>query len=70
MCGCTEVPAEGVNIMQVMTVSRTREVTAKKPTSFDVVKSAFYGVLGTREPYATSSGVEAFVGVHALNCYN
>jgi hypothetical protein len=38
------------------------------PTS--VVTAAFYGVLGVRAPYATSSGVEAFVGCHALNCYN
>ena len=36
----------------------------------DVVAAAFYGVLGTCEPYATSSGVEAFVGCHALNCYS
>jgi hypothetical protein len=36
----------------------------------NLVAAAFYGVLGTREPYATSSGVEAFVGCHALNCYS
>jgi hypothetical protein len=36
----------------------------------NIVAAAFYGVLGTREPYATSSGVEAFVGCHALNCYS
>jgi hypothetical protein len=35
----------------------------------NVVTAAFYGVLGVRAPYATSSGVEAFVGCHALNCY-
>ncbi|MGI9099056.1 MAG: hypothetical protein ACR2H2_11320 [Solirubrobacteraceae bacterium] len=34
-----------------------------------VVAAAFYGVLGARAPYATSSGVEAFVGCHALNCH-
>ena len=38
------------------------------PTT-DVVAAAFYGVLGARAPYATESGVEAFVGCHALNCY-
>lgn len=36
----------------------------------DVVEASFYGVLGAREPYATSSGVETFVGCHALNCYS
>ncbi len=36
----------------------------------NVVAAAFYGVLGVRPPYATSSGVEALVGCHALNCYN
>jgi hypothetical protein len=36
----------------------------------NVVAAAFYGVLGEHEPYATSSGVEAFVGCHALNCYS
>jgi len=41
------------------------------PTSVpSVVAATFYGVLGVRPPYATSSGVEAFVGCHALNCYN
>jgi hypothetical protein len=35
----------------------------------DVVAAAFYGVLGVRAPYATTSGVEALVGCHALNCY-
>ncbi|MGH2942032.1 MAG: hypothetical protein ACRDLN_04570 [Solirubrobacteraceae bacterium] len=39
-------------------------------TSPGVVDATFYGVLGVRPPYATSSGVEAFVGCHALNCYN
>jgi hypothetical protein len=36
----------------------------------NVVAATFYGVLGVRPPYATSSGVEALVGCHALNCYN
>lgn len=36
----------------------------------DVVEATFYGALGVREPYATSSGVETFVGCHALNCYS
>jgi hypothetical protein len=31
----------------------------------NVVAAAFYGVLGACKPYATSSGVEAFVGCHA-----
>lgn len=36
----------------------------------NLVAAAFYGVLGRHEPYATSSGVEVFVGCHALNCYS
>jgi hypothetical protein len=49
--------------------SETRIGPIPSPVA-DVVVAAFYGVLGARVPYATSSGVEAFVGCHALNCYN
>jgi hypothetical protein len=36
----------------------------------EVTELAFLGVLGVRTPRASSSGVEVFVGCHALNCYN
>jgi hypothetical protein len=52
----------------------TLETVTSEPRSMpvpvaDVVAAAFYGVLGVRAPYATTSGVEALVGCHALNCY-
>jgi hypothetical protein len=51
----------------------TLETVTSEPQSIpalvDVVAAAFYGVLGARAPYATTSGVEALVGCHALNCY-
>lgn len=52
----------------------TLETVTSEPQSMpapvvDVVAAAFYGVLGARAPYATTSGVEALVGCHALNCY-
>jgi hypothetical protein len=52
----------------------TLETVTSEPRSIpapvaDVVVAAFYGVLGVRTPYATTSGVEALVGCHALNCY-
>lgn len=55
-------------------MNATLETVASEPHSMlapivDVVAAAFYGVLGTRAPYATTSGVEALVGCHALNCY-
>jgi hypothetical protein len=54
------------------TVEAVSREPRTKPTpvpAANVVAAAFYGVLGARAPYATSSGVEAFVGCHALNCY-
>lgn len=47
----------------------TTEAQSMPPPVSDVVAAAFYGVLGARAPYATTSGVEALVGCHALNCY-
>jgi hypothetical protein len=52
----------------------TLETVTSEPRSIlglvaDVVAAAFHGVLGARPPYATTSGVEALVGCHALNCY-
>lgn len=59
--------------MMHATTRAVRSEQKVEPTSLlvaNVVVAAFYGVLGARVPYATSSGVEAFVGCHALNCYN
>ena len=55
-------------------VHATLEAATSEPQSIprpiaDVVTAAFHGVLGARPPYATTSGVEALVGCHALNCY-
>ena len=49
---------------------QTRLLGEAAESALDVVAANFYGVLGTREPFATSSGVESFVGCHALNCYS
>lgn len=59
--------------MMHATVKAVRSEPKVEPTPLlvaNVVVAAFYGVLGARVPYATSSGVESFVGCHALNCYN
>jgi hypothetical protein len=50
-------------------VERGPQIESMPVAPANVVVAAFYGVLGTRAPYATTSGVEAFVGCHALNCY-
>jgi hypothetical protein len=50
-------------------VEREPQIESRPVAPTNVVVAAFYGVLGARAPYATSSGVEAFVGCHALNCY-
>jgi hypothetical protein len=50
-------------------VERGSRIECLPAAPINVVVATFYGVLGARAPYATASGVEAFVGCHALNCY-
>lgn len=46
------------------------QVTVAVESALDVVSASFYGVLGMWKPYTTASGIEPFVGCHALNCYS